>query len=136
DTLRWVIGDNPVARLLSGINDIWKGTSDSYQSAASGSGPDSYLANPIINAEVWAANMRYVINVTHERSDEQAILAFLDDSRSKNYSVIDGYGPLTETYVENSGAYVDIPVPTITQVLEDEHYQPGSNDNIVFAGDQ
>ena len=25
DTLRWVIGDNPVAMLLSGINDIWKG---------------------------------------------------------------------------------------------------------------
>ncbi len=135
-TLRWVLEDNPVAHLLSGINTIWRGTSDAYQNAASGDGPDSYVADPIVNGALWAANMQYVVDVTTERSDDEAILAFLDDARSKNYSVIDGYGPLTETYVAHSGAYVDIPVPTVAQVLEDEHYQAGVNDNIVFAGDK
>ncbi|MBS63720.1 phosphatase PAP2 family protein [Salinisphaera sp.] len=135
-TLRWVIGDNPVPYALRGINDLWKGTSDAYQNAASGDGPDNYLDNPIVDTDVWAANMAYVLEVTQNRSDEEAILAFLDDTRSKNYSVIDGYGPLTESYVDNSGAYVDIAVPSVAQVLEDEHYSSAYNDNIRFAGDQ
>ncbi len=134
-TLRYIIGDNPVSYLLGGINDIWKGTSDSWQSGANGDGPDSYLSDPIVDAQTWQENIQYVIDVTNNRTDEEAILAFLDDRRSKNYSIIDGYGPLTEAYVAGSGAYTDIAVPTTAQVLSDVNYAPDSNDNIVFAGD-
>lgn len=135
-TLRRNVNENAVAFALSGINDIWQGTSDEYQSASSGDGPSEYFLEPIIDAAVWRENMAYVIEVTQQRSDEQGLLAFLDDTRSKNYSVIDGYGPLTEAYVAASGAYTDIPVPSVAQVLEDAHYQPQWNDDIRFAGDQ
>jgi autotransporter-associated beta strand protein len=135
-TLKRIIGDNPVPYLLKGINSIWKGTSDEYQSASSGDGPDNYLDSPIVDATVWQENIDYVIDVTSNRTDEEAILAFLDDRRSKNYSVIDGYGPLTEEYVANSGAYTDIAVPTIAQVLEDEHYLADANDGGQYTGDQ
>ena len=133
-TLRWVLDDNPIAYLLRDINQIWKGTADSYQQGANGSGPDDYLADPIVNGDVWQANIEYVIDVTKERTDDQAILAFLDDVRSKNYSVIDGYGPLTEAYVASSGAYVDVPVPTVNQVLQDVNFGSGNNDGIAWAG--
>lgn len=135
-SLRWVIQDNPIAHLLEGINDVWQATSDEYQSAASGDGPSAYRDEPIVNAEAWKANMQYVLDVTNERTDEQAILAFLDDVRSKNYSVIDGYGPLTEEYVQHSDAYVDVTVPTTDQVLRDANYMSNNNDGISFAGSQ
>ncbi|WP_328296355.1 autotransporter-associated beta strand repeat-containing protein [Thalassolituus alkanivorans] len=135
-TLKYSIHDNPYPHALKGINSIWKGTSDAYQSAASGSGPDSYEANPIKNAAVWAANIAYVEKVTAERSDEAAIRAYLDDRRGKSYSVVDGFGPLTEDYVANSGTYYDITEPTVAQVLEDSHYLGDSDDSWTFTGDE
>jgi autotransporter-associated beta strand protein len=135
-TLKRIISDNPVPYLLRGINRIWQGTSHEYQNASSGNGPDSYLDDPIVDASIWEENIAYVISVTNNRTDEEAILAFLDDRRSKNYSVIDGYGPLTEEYVTNSEAYTDIAVPTTAQVLEDEHYLADSNDGSAYTGNQ
>ncbi|MCU4675176.1 phosphatase PAP2 family protein [Catenovulum sp. 2E275] len=131
---RYNINENPIAHILNGINDIWYGTAEGYQQNASGNGPDQYVENPIIDADAWQHNIQYVVDVTNNRSDEQTISAFLDDRRSKNYSVIDGYGPLTEDYVANSGAYVELNEPTLAQVLEDEHYLPDHNDNIIYAG--
>lgn len=136
ESIRYSLFHNPIAYLLRGINDIWQGTSYSWQNAANGDGPDSYESDPIKDPEIWKENIQYVIDVTKNRSDEQAILAFLDDRRSKNYSVIDGYGPLTEAYVAASGAYTDISVPTVEQVLGDAHYKPDANDGIAWAGDQ
>lgn len=141
-SIRYSAGENVVAFLLKGINEIYKSTSDDFQAAGwfetapelAGKGPDTFEAEPIVDAAVWKENMQYVLDVTANRTDERAILSFLDDARSKNYSVIDGLGPLTETYVANSGAYVDIPVPTVDQVLVDTNYQAGYNDNIMFAG--
>ncbi len=134
-SLRFRINDNPIAYLLRGHNDIWQGTSDVWQNNANGDGPDNYLSNPIRNAEVWRANIQYVIDATQRRSDDEAILAFLDDMRSKNYSVIDGLGPLTGSYVSASGAYTDIPVPSTSQVLSDANYKASHNDGIAYAGD-
>lgn len=131
---RWSVNENPIAFLLRDINQVWRGTSEQYQQSASGDGPSEYLDDPIIDAAVWQANIGYVMDVTNKRTEDQAILAFLDDVRSKNYSVIDGYGPLTETYVANSGAYTDVPVPTTNQVLQDPNFLPGNNDGILWAG--
>ena len=131
---RYTLSQNAVAYALRGINSIWKGTSDSYQEAASGNGPDEYLEDPILNATAWQENIDYVIDVTNNRSDDEAILAFLDDRRSKNYSVIDGFGPLTEAYVAASGAYVELDGITKAEVLEDAHYNPADNDNSKYMG--
>jgi autotransporter-associated beta strand protein len=134
-TLRRIISDNPVPYLLKGINRIWKGTSDEYQNASSGDGPENYPDDPIVDVAIWKENIDYVINVTRNRTGEEAIRAFLDDRRSKNYSVIDGYGPLTSEYVASSGAYTDIAAPTTAQVLQDEHYLADSNDGSEYTGD-
>jgi len=133
---RWSVETNPIANILLGINEIWKLNLDGWQEAANGNGPDtSFTENQtIVNATVWKANVQYVIDVTTARTDEQAIAAFLDDERSKNYSVIDGYGPLTEAYVAGSGAYTDIPVPTTADVLSNAHYTASNNDGIQWAG--
>ncbi|MDK2778302.1 MAG: autotransporter-associated beta strand repeat-containing protein [Pseudomonadota bacterium] len=133
-TLKYMLSQNAVAYALRGINDVWKGTSDAYQEAASGNGPDEYLENPVVNATAWAENMAYVLDVTANRTDDQAILAFLDDVRSKNYSVIDGFGPLTEAYVAASGAYVELEGISVADVLEDNHYQSANNDNSKYMG--
>jgi len=133
------INHNPIVYLLRGINDIWKGTNDTYQNASTRNGPgnaDYEKGSPIIDSINWRENIQYVIKVTHNRTDEQALLAYLDENRAKCYSVIDGFGPLTEDYVSHSGAYVDLPKITCKQVLEDIHYQSSYNDDAKFAGDE
>ena len=133
------INDNPVVYLLRGINDIWKGTTDAYQNASSENGPgknDYETGNPIIDSIVWKANIQYVIKATHKRTNDETILAYLDENRAKYYSVIDGFGPLTEDYVKNSGAYVDLPEITIDQVLKNKHYKSTYNDDAIFAGSE
>ncbi|MGF7140194.1 phosphatase PAP2 family protein [Roseimarinus sediminis] len=133
------IDDNPIAYILRGINDIWKGTTDEYQSASSENGPgneDREKGNPIVDSVVWARNIQYVIRATHNRTDEETVLAYLDENRSKYYSVIDGFGPLTEDYVKNSGAYVDLPKTTTDQILRNYHYKSVYNDDAVFAGSE
>ncbi|MDA3881050.1 MAG: phosphatase PAP2 family protein [Prolixibacteraceae bacterium] len=133
------INDNPVAYILRGINDIWKGTTEAYQSASSQNGPgkDDYKkGKPIIDSVIWSENIQYVIDVTQNRTNEEAILAYLDENRAKYYSVIDGFGPLTEDYVKYSGAYVDLSEIKCNQVLEDIHYHCDYNDHSKFAGDE
>ncbi len=133
------INENPVVYLLRGINDIWRGTSDSYQSASSKYGPgkdDRLKGNPIVDSVIWRENIQYCIKVTNNRSDDEAILAFLDDVRSKFYSVTDGFGPLTETYIKNSGVYVDLPLVETRHVLHDPHYQSSYNNSATYAGDE
>jgi len=133
------LNENPVSYILRGINDIWKGTTDAYQNHSSGQGPslaDCETGNPIIDSVIWKQNIQYVIKVTHNRTDDQALQAYLDENRSKYYSVIDGFGPLTEMYVKNSGAFVDFPKVLRKQVLEDAHFQSPVNDDAIFAGDE
>lgn len=133
------INENPVTYLLRGINDIWKGTTDTYQSNSSNQGPspaDCETGNPIIDSTIWRQNIQYVVKVTNNRTDDQALQAYLDENRSKYYSVIDGFGPLTEMYVKNSGAYVDFPKVSRKQVLEDAHFQSPVNDDAIYAGDE
>lgn len=132
------IKDNPVVYLLRGINNIWRGTTVDYQDSACEFGPwkDDYLpGNPIVDSINWKENIRYCIEVTNNRTEDEAILAYLDDVRSKFYSVTDGFGPLTEAYVNFSGAYVDLPEIKVAQVLEDQHYQSVYNNNSIYAGD-
>ncbi len=131
--------ENPVVFILRGINDIWKGTNDTYQNGSSNSGPkeiDRVYTNPIVDSIIWKENIQYCIAVTNNRTEDEAILAFLDDIRSKFYSVTDGFGPLTEDYIKNSGAYVNLPIITIDQALKNPHYQSNYNNGQEFAGNE
>ncbi len=131
--------DNPLTYILRGINDIWQGTNAAYQQNASSNGPnreDYRKGEPIIDSILWQHNIQYVINKTQKRSEDQSILAYLDDVRSKYYSVIDGFGPLTTDYVKHSGAYVDLPEISRYQVLQNTHYQSCYNNSQQYAGDE
>lgn len=137
NSVRYSIDHNAIAYAQRGINSVWMGTDAAWQSAASSSGPSTYKADAdaIVDSTNWQKNIQYVVNVTTNRSEDRAILAFLDDRRSKNYSVIDGFGPLTEDYVAATGAYTDIRVPSKAQVLTDTDYLADGNDDSKFAGD-
>ena len=156
---------NPINFNLRGINDVWKGTTEKWQTSAgdytdeevnyeAGDGPNPHNAvngqpadyveegTEIVDADTWEANIQYVINVTTNRTDEQAYFAFLDDIRSKNYGTIDGFGPLTEDYAANSGASADFKEILLTDVTaagsgETEAtpaYNPDDNDGIGYGG--
>jgi autotransporter-associated beta strand protein len=156
---RFYRDDNPVLTLLSGINNIWKGTTEQWQTTAgdytdevngykAGDGPNPHNAvngqpsdyvdegTEIVDADTWQANIQYVIDVTSDRSDEQELFAFLDDIRSKNYSTIDGFGPLTEDYASNSGAYAEFEDILVTDVTENTNYKPADNDSFSTYGGQ
>jgi autotransporter-associated beta strand protein len=154
---KYSIDTNPIVYALRGINDIWKGTTDNWQSNASGytdeengyeggDGPNPYNApnglpsdyvepgTEILDAETWEANIEYVIEVTHNRTEDEALRAFLDDRRSKNYSVIDGFGPLTEDYVAAAEAYYDFTPMKLSAVLTNSNFYPESNDSTRYGG--
>lgn len=140
---------NPVDYALKGINNIWQGTTETWQTTAGdysrdvdgykagdGPGPDDYLpaGTEIKDAETWKANIQYVVKVTSTRTKKQEYYAFLDDIRCKNYSVIDGFGPLTEDYAKNSGAYASFNPILITDVTENKRYKPDNNDSFTEYG--
>jgi autotransporter-associated beta strand protein len=154
---KYSIDTNPIVYILRGINNIWKGTTENWQSNASsytdeengyegGDGPNPYNApnglpsdyvepgTEIIDAEAWKANIEYVVEVTNNRTDDQALRAFLDDRRSKNYSVIDGFGPLTEDYAAAVEAYYEFTPMKLSDVLSNSNFYPESNDSSKYAG--
>jgi autotransporter-associated beta strand protein len=157
-SLRFSVETNPIVYALRGINNIWKGTTDNWQSNASsytdeengyegGDGPNPYNApnglpsdyvepgTEIIDAETWKANIEYVIEVTNSRTEDEALRAFLDDRRSKNYSVIDGFGPLTEDYVAAAEAYYEFTPMKLSDVLTNSNFHPENNDSTRYGGD-
>lgn len=145
---KYSIIDNPIVNVLSGINAIWKGTTDKWQMYASsytdeengyegGDGPglDDYVTgSPIIDEDAWKTNIEYVIKVTNERTEDQALRAFLDDRRSKNYSVIDGFGPLTEEYATAAEAYYEFTPMKLSDVLTNTNFYPQNNDSSRYGG--
>jgi autotransporter-associated beta strand protein len=98
---------NPIISLLSGFETIWTlGDSDWANGAATGKGyPKDFSMTRILDAEVWKANMSYVLKVAGpQRSEADALYAYYDDRRPKHYSVIDGLGPLAPIYKKGANA--------------------------------
>lgn len=60
----------------------------------------TYANTEIRNKATWVANIKYVEDVTQNRTKEEALAAYYDDQRDKIYSMIDGFGPLANTYVD------------------------------------
>lgn len=60
----------------------------------------TYVNEEIRDAATWRANIKYVEDVTNNRTDAEALAAYYDDQRDKIYSMIDAFGPLANTYVD------------------------------------
>ncbi|WP_236570599.1 S-layer homology domain-containing protein [Paenibacillus sp. An7] len=60
----------------------------------------TYANEEIRNKATWVANIKYVEDVTKNRTKEEALAAYYDDQRDKVYSMMDGFGPLANTYVD------------------------------------
>ncbi|MDQ0232893.1 hypothetical protein [Metabacillus malikii] len=60
----------------------------------------TYANEEIRDPETWKANIKYVEDVTNNRTDEEALAAYYDDQRDKIYSMMEAYGPLANTYVD------------------------------------
>ncbi|MFM2480647.1 autotransporter-associated beta strand repeat-containing protein [Celerinatantimonas sp. YJH-8] len=146
---RYDFVNNPIPRILVGIDQLWRLNltdwrgGDATNGGANSSGLQTYgtvsslvpFTQATINdSSAWTHNINYVEQVTASRTTTQAMAAYLDDRRSKNYSVIDGLGPLTTDYVAHSGAYTTVATPTSAQ-LNDAHYLYDNNDSIIYAGD-
>ncbi|MEN8905385.1 MAG: phosphatase PAP2 family protein [Clostridiales bacterium] len=96
---------NPVIKLLNGFESIWiLGDSEWADGGANGDGPQDFSNVKILNPEIWKQNISYVTKVTQNRTDEEALAAYLDDRRPKHYSIIDGLGILGDYYKEGAKA--------------------------------
>lgn len=60
----------------------------------------TYANEEIRDPDTWTANIKYVEEVTKNRTDEEALAAYYDDQRDKIYSMMEAFGPLANTYVD------------------------------------
>lgn len=139
---------NAGVRVVSGFLDLWTPSTlivDSGVSAAANGSfpavvkstwsgiPGDATDGTIVNASVHDANIQYVINATATRTDEQATLAYLDDRRSKGYSMTDGLGPLTEawrTLTQQTTTINDVAADATTVKYDDN----GNNRGVGVSG--
>ncbi|WP_338758804.1 phosphatase PAP2 family protein [Massilia sp. METH4] len=139
------LATNAGVRVLGGMLEIWKPLTelvDAGQSAPAVDGfpavlPSTWTGVPndgtnggtIVNATVHNANIDYVVKATASRTPEQALLAYLDDRRSKGYSVTEGMGPLTNawrTAARQTTSITNMPADATTVKYEDS----GNNNGV------
>ena len=137
------LATNAGVRVLGGMLAIWKplteivdagnsapaveGFPAVVQSTWTGVPNDGTNGGAIVNPQVHAANIDYVVKATNSRSAEQTLLAYLDDRRGKGYSVTAGMGPLTDAWrsaARQSTTINDMPADAVSVKYED-----GGNNN-------
>jgi len=104
---------NAGVRLVAGFLDVWQPSTllvDAGSPAAARDGfpavvastwtgiPGDVTDGKVVNAAVHDANIAYVVQATTNRTEAQALAAYLDDRRGKTYSIADGMGPLTAAW--------------------------------------
>ncbi|QNT06230.1 MULTISPECIES: phosphatase PAP2 family protein [Marinomonas] len=108
---------NPILTLLSGFNQVWTlGDEQWANGSANSKGPADFSNVKILDPIAWQENIAYVVEVTHNRTYQQTLDAYLDDRRDKNVSVIDGFGPLTNAYIKGAQAHSNVPLHTVNDV--------------------
>ncbi|SAI13988.1 autotransporter serine protease [Bordetella ansorpii] len=134
------VDTNAGVRVLKGYLDVWTPSTllvDAGVSAAAVDGfpavaqsnwsgiPGDATDGTVKNGSVHAENLAFSVRTTLARTPEQAVAAYLDDRRGKNYSVTDGMGPLT-SYWRTAAQQTT----TITDVASDAttvKYDDGGN---------
>ncbi|MBK0062458.1 MULTISPECIES: acid phosphatase [unclassified Acinetobacter] len=104
---------NAGVRVLSGFLDVWTPSSLFVDAGVSAQAQDGFPAvtqsnwtglpadstdGSKKNADVLNYNINYSVQTTHNRTEEDAIRAYLDDRRGKSYSVTTGMGALTDPW--------------------------------------
>lgn len=108
---------NPILTLLSGFNKVWTlGDEEWANGGANSKGPADFSHAKILDKTAWQENIAYVVKVTNNRTYQQTLDAYLDDRRDKNFSVIDGFGPLTNAYIKGAQAQSNVPLHTVSDV--------------------
>ncbi|WP_275669638.1 phosphatase PAP2 family protein [Metabacillus litoralis] len=74
----------------------------------------TYANEEIRDSKTWRANIKYVEDITKNRTDEEALAAYYDDQRDKIYSMMEAYGPLANTYVD-----IVKPITSVVRSKED-----------------
>ncbi|WP_454850681.1 phosphatase PAP2 family protein [Rhizobium binxianense] len=108
---------NAAVHLLSGFLEIWTPRTPFVDAGVEAPAKDNCPAvaktdwdgipysktdGHIVNKAVHDANIAYVVKATRARTADQAAIAYLDDRRGKNASVVDGLGPLTAAWKAGS----------------------------------
>eukprot|EP00659_Diplonema_papillatum_P000028 gene28-50_t len=109
------MASNPLPYILKGMNDIWiLGDAAWANGGANGDGPDDFSQTQILNASVWKHNIAYTQQVCAKRTAAEAVYAYFDESQDHNHAVLDGLGPLLETYVAETQAFSTIAIDEST----------------------
>lgn len=134
---------NAGVRVLSGFLDVWTPSTPlvdagvnlaaangcpavtaSAWSGVPGTSPDGVVKNAAAHAE----NIAFSARTTAQRTPEQAIAAYYDDRRGKNYSVTDGMGPFTDSWrklAQQTTSINDIPADASSKVYNDSGNNTG-----------
>lgn len=139
---------NAGVRVVSGFLDIWQPSSLRVDAGVSAPALDGYPAVPastwsgvpgdatggrVVNAQVHAANIGYVVEATRARTEAQALAAYLDDRRGKTYSIADGLGPLTSawrTASEQTTTITGIPADATTVRYDEKGNENGTGTGV------
>ncbi|SFD54689.1 phosphatase PAP2 family protein [Paracidovorax konjaci] len=104
---------NAGVRVLSGFLSIWRPSTALVDAGVTAPAvgtfpaivPSTWTGIPgdatdgtVLQAQVHAHNIQYVVDATSRRTPAQELLAYLDDRRGKAYSVSDGMGPLADAW--------------------------------------
>ena len=131
------LSTNAGVRVLGGFLDIWKpstqlvdagvtapavGAFPAITPSAWSGVPGDATDGTVLNQQVHARNIQYVVDATTRRTAAQAQSAYLDDRRGKGYSVTDGLGPLTNawrTAAQQTTSIHSVPADATTVLYND-----------------
>lgn len=106
---------NPAIGVLSEYHKLW-------------TPGDSWDTGSKLNNALLDANIQKVVEITANRTAEEAEAAYYDDRRKQSYSVIEGLGPLTDIYRVKAGARTtikSIPADATRKKYDDEGTNSG-----------
>lgn len=99
----WSGPKNPANTLLGGFRTLWTPGAATYTTGTSldldatskwDQGVPTAVGLPILKQ-----NQAYVVQVTKNRTPDQAVAAYIDDRRNQAYSILEGLGPLLPYYL-------------------------------------
>jgi autotransporter-associated beta strand protein len=141
------VSTNAGVRVLDGFLKVWKPTTELVDAGVTAEARDGF---PAITASLWNGlpysendgtklntealehNIQYSENRTKVRTEAEAVRAYLDDRRGKNYSVTSGMGALTDPWRNLTGQTTsinDVPLDATTVKYDDK----GSNNGLTTA---
>ncbi len=83
----------------------------------------------VLNSAVLSQNVTYTANVTATRTPAQEVAGYMDDRRNQSYSIIDGLGPLTNTYLVGANSTTTIPTAFDANTLAFTEYDDQGTGN-------